>query len=68
MDCARQAAANPDRQVVRGALPALSGRFQEALEAQQALEKEYAAAGEVNRDVLEEITANRPRSASSRES
>lgn len=34
------------------------GRFQEALEAQQALEKEYAAAGEVNRDVLEEIAAN----------
>jgi len=35
------------------------GRFQEALAAQQALEKEYAAAGEVNRDVLEEIAANR---------
>lgn len=34
------------------------GRFQEALEAQQALEKEYAAAGEANRDVLEEIAAN----------
>jgi tetratricopeptide (TPR) repeat protein len=35
------------------------GRFEEALEAQQALETEYAAAGEVNPDVLEEITANR---------
>lgn len=35
------------------------GRFEEALEAQQALEREYAAAGEVNRDVLEEIAANR---------
>jgi tetratricopeptide (TPR) repeat protein len=34
------------------------GRFEEALQAQQALEKEYAAAGEVNRDVLEEIAAN----------
>ena len=34
------------------------GRFQEALDAQRALEKEYAAAGEVNRDVLDEIAAN----------
>ena len=34
------------------------GRFQEALDAQRALEKEYAAAGETNGDVLEEIAAN----------
>ena len=34
------------------------GRFQEALDAQRALGEEYAAAGEVNRDVLEEIAAN----------
>lgn len=34
------------------------GRFQEALDIQRALEREYAAAGESNRDVLDEIAAN----------
>jgi tetratricopeptide (TPR) repeat protein len=34
------------------------GKFQQALDAQRALEKEYAAAGETNRDVEEEIAAN----------
>jgi len=34
------------------------GRFREALDAQRALQKEYAAAGETNRDVDEEIAAN----------
>lgn len=35
------------------------GRFQEALDMQRALEKEYAAEGEVDASVLEEIAANR---------
>ena len=35
------------------------GRFQEALEAQRALEREYASEGEVDASVLEEIAANR---------
>ncbi|MBI2750529.1 MAG: tetratricopeptide repeat protein [Burkholderiales bacterium] len=35
------------------------GRFQEALEALQVLEKEYASEGEVDASVLEEIAANR---------
>ena len=34
------------------------GRFQEALDLQRALEKEYAAAGEANTDVTDEIAAN----------
>jgi tetratricopeptide (TPR) repeat protein len=34
------------------------GRYREALEMQRGLEREYAAAGEPNRDVLEEIAAN----------
>lgn len=34
------------------------GKFQEALDMQRALEKEYAAAGEPNSDVQEEIAAN----------
>ena len=34
------------------------GRFREALDLQRALEKEYAAAGETNSDVQEEIAAN----------
>ena len=34
------------------------GRFQEALEAQRALEKEYASEGEVDKNVLEEIAEN----------
>jgi len=34
------------------------GRFDEALDAQRALEKEYAAAGETNPDVGQEIAAN----------
>ena len=34
------------------------GRFREALDIQRALEREYAAAGESNRDVLDEIAAN----------
>lgn len=34
------------------------GRYQEALDAQRALEAEYAALGEVNEDVRQEIAAN----------
>lgn len=35
------------------------GRFQEALDMQRALEKEYASEGEANPSVIEEIAANR---------